>query len=317
MHKEQLEYFALAYQMRSFSAAAARVPMSPQGLAKSIHALELELGVTLFTTDINGARVPTPEADELMEFANTFELNYQMLKESFRRIQACEKHEIRLGTSLGTIGLMGPDFLDTFHMRHPEISVTYNELSDALCDEGLRRGTYDFTLTISPYPREFITTELYATQICYWLNTENPLSNREVLTYEDLAECNVAIPGKDFKCYDRLLAEFRQRHLDPHEIVTSQEIFWLYEFALDGHGAGFTLASLAELPMFSQHVSVVAIPLEGATWHFGVSYLPSHSLAPHERIFYDHCIEWAREVLNVPAKRSVPERFRLGGEERG
>ena len=43
---EQLNYFELAYEERNFSAAARRVPCSPQGLTKAIHALEKELGVT-------------------------------------------------------------------------------------------------------------------------------------------------------------------------------------------------------------------------------------------------------------------------------
>ena len=53
MYREQLEYFALAYRLGSFSAAAKRVPMSPQGIAKSVRSLEGELGVTLFEAAAN------------------------------------------------------------------------------------------------------------------------------------------------------------------------------------------------------------------------------------------------------------------------
>ncbi|MGV8082057.1 MAG: LysR family transcriptional regulator [Coriobacteriia bacterium] len=300
MHKEQLEYFALAYQTRSFSAAAARVPMSPQGLAKSIRSLEVELGVTLFNCDANGVRVPTEYADELMQFVSSFELSYEALKESFRKIQARERHEIRLGASLGTIGLMGPDFFDTFHEEHDDIRVSYTETNDALCDEGLRRGSYDLALTIWPYPKEFITRELYSTQVCYWVNADDPLSERETLTVADFEGRNIAIPGKDFKCYHSLLAACAEQGVEPREIMASQEIFWLFEFALDGRGLGFTLQVLAELPVFSNHDSVVARSLEGSVWHFGISYLPSHVLAPYEQTFYDYCLAYAATVLRSP-----------------
>ena len=54
MNSEQLYYFQLAYSEGNFSAAARRVPMSLQGLTKSIRALERELGVTLFVPDPDG-----------------------------------------------------------------------------------------------------------------------------------------------------------------------------------------------------------------------------------------------------------------------
>lgn len=302
MHKEQLEYFALAYQTRSFSAAAARVPMSPQGLAKSIHSLELELGVTLFESDVNGVRVPTEYADELMQFVSTFTLGYEGLRESFRRIQARERHEIRLGASLGTIGLMGPDFLDSFHKDHGDVHVSYAEISDALCDEGLRRGSYDLALTISPYPREFITKELFSNQVCYWVNAADPLSEHEMLTLEDFDRRDIAIPGEDFKCYHSLLAACAEHGVHPRELVTSQEIFWLYEFVLEGRGLGFTLQCLAELPVFSHRENIVALPLVGSIWHFGISYLPSHVLTPYEQCFYDHCVAYAARILRSPSR---------------
>ncbi len=54
MHSEQLRFFKLLYQIRNASAAARLIPMSPQGLMKSIRSLETELGVPLFIIDKNG-----------------------------------------------------------------------------------------------------------------------------------------------------------------------------------------------------------------------------------------------------------------------
>ncbi|NTU89961.1 MAG: LysR family transcriptional regulator [Actinobacteria bacterium] len=291
-----MKYFALAYQTHSFSAAAERVPMSVQGLAKAIRSLESELGVTLFITDKNGARIPTLYADELYQFSRTWDSGYQILQESILRIRAHEKHEIRLGTSLGIIGLFGPDFLNTFHQEHPDILVTYSETNDAICDEALLRGSYDLALILSPYPKDFITTELYSEPVYFWVRADNPLSAKKSLTLDDLSGCSIAIPGRGFKCYESIITACIARGAEPKEVIASSEIFWLYEFALSGRGIGFTLPHLANLPFFSKEDSIVSIPLEDVSWHFGISYLPSHSLSKPEQLFYDHCIAYSKKL---------------------
>ena len=76
MNTEQLYYFELAYTEGSFSAAARKVPVSHQGLTKSIRSLERELGVTLFAPDPDtGLPAPTPYAQELYEFVTVFHSN--------------------------------------------------------------------------------------------------------------------------------------------------------------------------------------------------------------------------------------------------
>ena len=288
MNKEQLHYFTLAYQTRNYSAAAKRVPMSPQGFAKSIHSLENELGVPLFS-DENGALTPTAYAEELLKFANNWEVNYHTMKGAFTRIQAMEKHEIRLGTSLGIIGFMGTEFLSQFHREHPDISVNYNESHDSYCEEGLRRGIYDLAFTLSPYESDFITTELYGTQTLLWVNTRNELSEQDSILPHDLAGQYIALPGEDFKIYRSILNACKDSGVEPGELITSAEIFWLYELASRNRSLSFTLPHLVSLSVFSQNENVIALPLEGMKWRFGISYLSSHSLTDYERVFIEHC----------------------------
>lgn len=295
MNKEQLHYFTLAYQMRNYSAAAKRVPMSPQGFAKSIHTLESELGVTLFT-EKNGALSPTLYAEELLQFANTWDVNYQMMKESFRRIQAAERHEIRLGTSLGIIGFLGTGLIAGFHKKHPDISVTYNETSDSYCEVGLKRGTYDMAFSLAPYDRDFTTTELYRTQTYFWIHEKNPLSEKEQLSLDDLSGQKLAMPGEDFKIYHSILEACHAAGAEPADVMTSAEIFWLYEYAAKNKGLAFTLPHLARLSVFMNNPSITALPVEGIPWSFGVSYLSSRAMEPHMLTFIDYCREYAKKL---------------------
>lgn len=296
MHHEQIEYFTLVYQTRNFSAAAKLVPMSPQGLSKSIHSLENELGVTLFT-DVNGALTPTPYAEEFLRYANEVGISQHKLKESFKRIQAFERHEIRLGTSLGIIGFIGEDFIKRFEQENPEVQVIYNELNDTYCEDNLRNGTCDLAFTLAPYDGRFITTELYTTQVHFWVNTKKFPDVGAVLRYEDFEGRAIALPGKDFQIYKTLTSSCKAHGVTPEDIFTSAEIFWLYEFASRGKGYAFTLPHLARLSVFEGDEKVKAVPLEGVAWSFGISHLSTHKLLPHEKAFIDHCSAEIKKLL--------------------
>ena len=58
MNLAQLEYFEAVYARRSYATAAKDIPMSHQGLLKSMVALQGELGVPLFCTAEGSSTVP-------------------------------------------------------------------------------------------------------------------------------------------------------------------------------------------------------------------------------------------------------------------
>lgn len=295
MYTEQLRYFALAYQMRSFSAAAKQIPMSPQGVAKSVHSLETELKVILFETDKNGELVPTSYADELLRFVNRFDAGFSILQESFNRIRAYEQREVRVGISLGILGYLGPDFLAGFRDRYPHIRLHYDEVNDFMCDEGLRKGSYSVILSIAPYDTGFIATELYTTPVYFWISADDPLSTKDSLSIHDFDGRSIALPGKGFKCYDYLLSLCQQEGVSLGEIFTSAEIFRLFEFAQRGNGLGFAARHLAELPLFKDNRTVVSLPLQGAYWKFGVARAASRPLPAADQMFFDYCLGYIRQ----------------------
>jgi DNA-binding transcriptional LysR family regulator len=296
MHREQLEYFARAYRHQSFIIAAEQVPMSAQGLAKAIHALETELGVPLFVVDTNGRRCPTAYADELMVFVGSFQHDYQHLLRSLERIRAQENNEIRLGSSLGILGVLGPDFLKGFTAAHPKITVVYNELADALCEAKLVDGSYDLAFTLAPFTEKFVTTALRSYGIYFWVNRSDALSQSKTLRLEDLGGRVVSIPGKDFKVYRTIIEEACLRGHSPAEVMPSSEIFWIYDFVVKNKGIGFTTEPLTNLSAFCSHEDVVPVFLEGVTWDFGISYLPSHCLTPSEQQLYNYCVSYAQQL---------------------
>lgn len=290
MYGEQLRYFALAYQLHSYSAAAKRIPMSPQGLAKSVHSLESELGVKLFGIDENGDLLPTAYADELLEFAGLYDTGFALLQESFNRIRAQESRQVNIGVGLGILGYLGPNFIAKFASENPDISVTYDEISDRDCDEGLRTGLYDIALTVAPYPTDFITVELYRTPMCFWVSADDPLASKDQLEINDFEGRSIGIPGKSFKCFETIANKCSDAKVTLDGVYTSAEIFRLFEFARQGKGLGFTAQHLVDMPLYRNDESVVGVPLADTWWKFGAAHPASKALSESAQVFLDYCI---------------------------
>lgn len=294
MNKEQLRYFSVAYRTHNFAAAARLIPMSAQGFAKSIRSLEAELGVALFDRDENGMHIPTAYADELILFAQDFDANYLQLLKAFRQIEARERKEVLLGSSLGIMGFLGDNFLKDFQKKHGDISIRYSEMSDALCDKCLEDGTFPLAFTLAPYNSTFETIEVYSTPVCLWVNSNDPLSKKDSISIEDLDGASIALPGPDYKCYNAILDRCKEKEVQPRNILESSEMFWLYDFAYNNRGIAFSAGHLGRLPFFKSD-EVKCIPLADVTWRFGISSAPQHKFSESEKIFYKFCLTYFAE----------------------
>ncbi len=303
VNSEQLYYFELAYMEKSFSAAARRVPVSHQGLTKSIRALERELGVTLFTSDeTTGMPIPTPYAHELFEFTSVFNSNVRLLQEAFERLREQETYTVRLGCSLGVLGAYGPALIDDFVAAHPNVRVPYWESNDTLCEKGLLENQYDIALCVSPMTEGCEGKALYESPFYFWGRRDNPAimrmrsDGRNALRIEDIANCNIAIPGTGFKCCEHLKRAAESRGVELGRIFEMSEIFQLYGYAMAGRGLGFSNGTLVNLPVFKCDDDVVALPVEVLTWGFCIERLATHALGEAERQLWDWCVAAARDI---------------------
>lgn len=299
MLQDKCDYFVLAYDSPSFSAAAAKVPMSPQGFAKAIRNLERELGVPLFAVDEDGTRRATPYADELYEYAKHVRAERNLLSSAFERISQSGYVELRIACSLGVPGMLGSGFLDGFLEVHPDVTITLNEMPDALCESVLRDGLYDLALTVTTHADDLVAHELYSSPVWYWVRRDDPLSSSAALGVRELTGRRLAIPGDDFKCYRNLMERFEREGVEPPEIVKCSEIFWIYEFVLRGECVGFTLPHLAALEVFNGDDAVTTVPADGFRWGFGVSYLKAHTPGPREEDLIAYLGERVKRLRTV------------------
>lgn len=186
-NSNQLDYFMHVYHEGNFAAAARMVPMSAQGLAKAIHALESELGVPLFTTGENGSQKPTLYAEELHQFCEARSKLYDQLREGFRRIDGRARETIHLAASIGSLSLLGMEFVSSFTRDNPGVDVICDDLPDVRVEDSLRSGLDTLGITVLPTPEEFKTVDLAVCDRYVWVNALDPLARKRQLDVRDLA----------------------------------------------------------------------------------------------------------------------------------
>lgn len=295
MNTNQLEYFMLVYRTRSVSEAAAMIPMSTQGVNKSLRSLEKELGVGLFTIDANGNRVPTRYADALAEYASIVAEKHQALREEFSRIEAEDSAKIRISACAGIPRFAGNDLVGAFLKAHPTCKIQMHEMNDPSCDEALKHGMADIALTLIPFDPDLITKQLYSEGVYLWVNRSNPLFRHDTLTFEDLRGQRLSTSGEGIKLHTRLIDELAKRGIETKAIVESSEMFRHYQDALSNDMIGLTVENLANDALFCQSSDVRAIKLEGMQWTIGISRVPGRILAPHNQKFFDFTVQWFKE----------------------
>ena len=189
---------------------------------------------------------------------------------------------MNVACAVGIPGLFGVEGIQRYAEKNANVHVSFSELPDALCDSLVCGGFFDVGITIQPADG-LSSADLISSPGMIWVNVDNPLSSRESLTYEDIVDQRIAMPGKDFRVYDNLLKGFAERGLEKPDIVEYAEMSWTYYFVISGKGLGWTVPHLAELDIFMSSDRVVAIPFEGFSWQVCFTWPEGRSLTAHER----------------------------------
>lgn len=298
--EERSDYFMLAYDCLNFSAAAAQVPMTPQGFTKIIKNLERDLGVPLFETDEHGARKPTPYADEYYQYAKHLQAARDKLKNEFERISNERKIDLNVACSLGIPGLFGADAIRRYSVENPEVNIALSELPDALCDSFVRDGFFDVGISIQPAAVGLSTVTLASSpMMMMWVNVDDPISSHDYLTYEDLIGKKLAMPGKDFRTYSNFVTGCKKSGNPTPDIVEYAEIFWIYYYALSGEGLGFTLPHLASLDFFNDSNRIVALPFKGVSWQICFTWPEDRVLSEHEGGYLESLQKEAKRLAKL------------------
>lgn len=185
MNYNQIKWFCVSYELRSFSKAADASFVTRQALGKAIKSLEAELGTQLFERSESGV-VPTEAAEAIYPIALACLDDMQEIERISRSFSAEERPTLRIAVADGTITSLPDDFFMRLERAYNGAEVLVEKHSYARCLELMREGSVDFALCPDPVgDGEFSRVRLVGERVFIAVR-ENLLNGNPPQTVESL-----------------------------------------------------------------------------------------------------------------------------------
>lgn len=277
-----MRYFVQLAEHKTYAKAARESYISPQGLWRSIHALEKELDAPLVLK--TGAGLVFTEAGErFLSFAKTVLLEYETFNRDLDVLTEAGKNQIRAAFVIGSFGALDAGLLERFRKDYPQVQLSYRQFPDRQVDEKLIRKEYRIGLTRYPFcENELITEEFLRVPLYIWVSRKNPLSRKSGLTITDLKDQPLIGVGPEYKTPHRMDEECRKAGFEPRYLLTTEERPSSFSYVYENQG----LLPALEYENISLRTDLAkAIPLAGFFDYFGVSYRKDCILTEAEKLF--------------------------------
>lgn len=269
MDTKAFSYFAALQRQHSLARAAKDLGLTPQGLGGAMRRLEQELGVHLWS-GAPGTSPLTEHGKLFLTYAEGFERELGELRRGLDAITAHASNVIRLGCSVGLLGYLGEDVIETFNRNSANCQVVAcEELPDVECARHLAEGDYNFALLVNPVSEAFEATPLVDDYQFFWVNRTDPLARRDDIVLSDLKGRTVLMMGDDYQNTGLLIQMLAQRHIDC-DIRFTGEMIRVYEYARAGKALGLTCRNHIEATAESE--KTVGVPVKELPWGFSICW---------------------------------------------
>jgi len=212
MDTQNLKAFVEVAAARSFSAAAARLHVTQPAISKRVHLLEQQLGTLLF--DRIGRQVSLTEAGHtLLPHAEAILARMASARQALADLDTVTKGPLKIITS-HHIGLHRlPQVLREFSECFPLVEIdigfmdseeAYAEVLKGHCDLGIITEVREQHDTVC-------TRTIWKDRLEFVAAPQHPLSQRESVTLEDLAQYPALLPERRFHT-TQLVEELFARH---------------------------------------------------------------------------------------------------------
>lgn len=241
MNNRQLQYFLEVFHCRSMKKAAAKIIISPQGLSKTIQALEAELGTALFERTSNGL-IPTDAAIALKPHAEAVIAEYRLILEKATSSKTSSKRVFRIPSAYGEVQYLTTSFLRDFYDSFSSLTLDMAEMADPAAVECLKTGQAE--LAILPAPLDtalFYGTPLFVHDLCVIINKNHPLAEKRTICFQDLQNIPLACVGPDFHCFNNIINLFIQHGVRPIFFVETANHTVIRQIAEDNLAIGISL----------------------------------------------------------------------------
>lgn len=274
----------------SIHGAARFLNTRQSAISRSLHNLEEQLNVRLFTRSPGGA-APTAFGEEFIRWTRTILDNVAGMNARAQRTGKGEIGQISIGIQTCVLPGRLSAFTAEFRIRHPDIVFCYSEGTGKRLLRRLQRGQIDFAVVtrrnLAPALR---VTPLWSDRIVAALSTNHPLATRPEISWHDLRHETFLIgrdnAGQDFKeLIRRKLGETDVYPKIRHHDIGSNRVI-----ALVQNREGIALLPASWLPLihdqYGEDVTIMEIWDADGSSHleFGIVWRPDNQ-NPCARLF--------------------------------
>jgi DNA-binding transcriptional LysR family regulator len=213
-----------AAEFGSFRRAASALGLPQSTVSRRVQLLERRLGFPVFLRDNRGARLTAAGANFLKEAV----LGADQLSRAARvavAIHRGDRGELRVGNLAPLSSGFLHSMLRRFRERYPDVQVHLKEATSLETLHGLATGQLDISfITGRPDVQGYVAQVLWTESVFAVLPASHPLSQKEILLWEDLREevFLVTVGGPGSEIYDYLLSRLSRPGFRPkvevHEV---------------------------------------------------------------------------------------------------
>ena len=190
MNLDHLNYFKTLVELKSRSAAAEYLAITPSTLSLALSKLEQEVGVPLIEKT-RGTVELTTEGEAFYEYVNTA---LRFLNNGLKLIQEKRggglQREIVIGAVFSVQSKDWSRIINRFRLRtHGNVLIRVEQLSTPLLVKGIKQGTIDvaFAGTMGEDP-EVRFDPCWSQEAVLVVNRLHPLANRDEVSLKDLSD---------------------------------------------------------------------------------------------------------------------------------
>lgn len=292
MNDIHLKYLLTVYKYCNLSKAAEQIHISRQSLSKVISDIEWRIGKQLFIRTKNGL-LPTEDMKEMVPRIQVILSEYEHLLDKKDSMDDLKDKELTICTFDACSELFPVEFLQTFIDTYPDIILNIEEASDIQATENLELSQCDYAIvTDAVNVGDFDNTFLFRSQYGVFVNINNPLCRKDVISFSDLERERIIGKSRRLKYYTRDTGVILNQGFKLDfviELTNSGVIRSLVEHDL-GVALAWDYSIMGDLK--SNHV--VFRPLQYKGWGSDIYLISNkkHSCNKKMRIFYDFLMKW-------------------------
>ena len=256
MDTRKLQAFLEAAETGSINRAAEKLGYTQSGLTYTLNTLEQEWGVTLLARNHTGVCL-TPEGKRLLPWAQKLLRSEATLEKALEEIKGEPLQRICIGAYPSVASCLLPAVIHRFSQRYGHIQVEVVVGTGDLLPL-LDRGELQLAIAEQPESERFRWDFLWDDWMAAAVPTDNPLSQRDSLTLEELVQYPVVFPNRNTK--NAVLKQMQAVEIHPQSeiLLSTGNGYDLLQMVSRGMGVTF----LSGMYRDSCPENVKMIPLE-------------------------------------------------------